>query len=101
MPTRTPPPAALDRGIPAAPDDDQAVKIVRDRLHSLRPYIDTTSPDYVFLRDFHADRVALQRPAGFIKETMLQLTRSEPDFLTAQPHPGGRGLQFLVHPPRD
>ncbi|MFE5842019.1 hypothetical protein ACFQ7N_10270 [Streptomyces niveus] len=88
---------ALDRGIPAPPSDDQAVKIVRDRLYGLRPY-GTTSPEYVFLRAFHADRVALQRPAGFINEMMLQLTKSEPDFLTAQPHSSGHGLQFLVQP---
>lgn len=93
---------ALDRGIPAAPDDDQAAKIVRDRLWGLRPH-GTTSPDYVFLRNFHADRVVLQRPADFINETMLQLTHAEPGFLTAQPHASGRGHQFLVqpHPPRN
>ncbi|WP_381805558.1 hypothetical protein [Streptomyces niveus] len=93
---------ALDRGIPARPGDDQAAKIVRDRLWGLRPR-GTTSPDYVFLRNFHADRVALQRPADFINESMLQLAESEPDFVTVQPHSSGRGVQFLVqpHPPRD
>ncbi|MFD3920215.1 hypothetical protein [Streptomyces sp. NPDC058595] len=94
---------ALDRGIPARPGDDQAAKIVRDRLWGLRPY-GTTSPHYVFLRNFHEDRVALQRPADFINATMLQLAESEPSFVTAQPHhSSGRGVQFLVqpHPPRN
>src|SRR5512147_204371 len=93
---------ALDRGIPAAPDDDQAAKIVRDRLWGMREH-GTTSPRYVFLRDFHADRVDLQRPADFIKETMLQLTQVEPHFMTAQPDSSGTGTRFLVqpHPPRN
>jgi hypothetical protein len=93
---------ALDRGIPAAPDDDQAAKIVRDRLWGLRMY-GTTGRHYVYLSDFHADRVDLQRPAGFIKETMLQLAKTEPDFLAARPHDSGTGIQFLVlpHPPRN
>lgn len=93
---------ALDRGIPAAPDVDQAAKIVRHRLWGLRAY-GTTSPDYVFLRNFHEDRIALQRPADFTNETTLQLTQAEPDFLTAQPHSSGQGTQFLVqpHPPRN
>ncbi|MDX2521628.1 hypothetical protein PV355_41980 [Streptomyces stelliscabiei] len=92
---------ALDRGIPAAPDDDQAAKIVRARLWGLRLY-GTTSPHYVYLSNFHADRVDLQRPADFIKETMLQLAKTEPAFLTARPHDSGTGTQFLVlpHPPR-
>ncbi|MFD3931713.1 hypothetical protein [Streptomyces sp. NPDC058614] len=93
---------ALDRGIPAAPDDDQAATIVRARLWGLRPH-GTTTPHYVYLRDFHADRVDLQRPAGFIKETMLHLAKAEPDFLTAQPDASGTGTQFLVqpYPPRN
>lgn len=76
---------------------------MRTRLWGLRPY-GTTSPGYVFLRDFHADRVDLQRPPGFITEVMLQLADAEPDFVTVQPrHSSGRGPQFLVqpHPPRN
>ncbi|MGW3652500.1 hypothetical protein [Streptomyces sp. NPDC000878] len=93
---------ALDRGIPAAPDDDQAAKIVRTRLWGMRSHR-TTSPHYVYLSNFHADRVDLQRPADFIKKTMLQLAKAEPDFLTARPHDSGTGTQFLVlpHPPRN
>jgi hypothetical protein len=90
---------ALDRGIPAAPDDDQAAKIVRDRLWGLR--MPGTGRHPVYLSDFHADRVDLQRPSDFIKETMLQLVKAEPDFLAARRR--GTGTQFLVlpHPPRN
>ncbi|MGR4884033.1 hypothetical protein ACIPUC_32085 [Streptomyces sp. LARHCF249] len=92
---------AMNRGIPAAPDDTEAATIVRSRLWSLRPH-GTYSPHYVSLSEFHADRVDLQRPADFIKQTMLQLTESEPDFLTAKPYSSCTGTQFLVqpHPPR-
>ncbi|MDX3587577.1 hypothetical protein [Streptomyces europaeiscabiei] len=93
---------ALDRGIPAAPDDDQAAKIVRDRLWGLRMY-GTTGRHYVYLSDFHADRVDLQRPADFIKMKMLRLVQDEPDWLAVRPHDSGTGTQFLVlpHPPRN
>ncbi|MEU1567982.1 hypothetical protein ABZ504_48050 [Streptomyces mirabilis] len=92
---------ALDRGIPAAPDDDQAAKIVRDRLWGLR--MSGTGRHPVYLSDFHADRVDLQRPSDFIKETMLQLVKAEPDFLAARLSHSGTGTQFLVlpHPPRN
>ncbi|MEU6353196.1 hypothetical protein ABZ896_28370 [Streptomyces sp. NPDC047072] len=92
---------ALDRGIPTAPDDDQAAKIVRARLAGMRKH-GTTSRQHVHLSDFHADRVDLQRPADFIKVRMLRLAQDEPDFLTAQPTASGTGTQFLLlpHPPR-
>lgn len=92
---------AMNRGIPAAPDDTEAATIVRSRLWDLRQH-GTSSAHYVSLRDFHIDRVDLQRPADFIKQTMLQLTQSEPHFLTAKPYSSGTGTQFLVqpHPPR-
>ncbi|MGP3990867.1 hypothetical protein [Streptomyces sp. 3N207] len=92
---------AMNGGVPAAPDDIEATRLVRDRLRRLRPR-GTTSPHYVHLTDFHADRVDLQRDDAFLKQTMNQLTRSEPHFLTSQPNSGGTGTQFLVqpHPPR-
>lgn len=92
---------AMNGGVPAAPDDTEAARLVRDRLWGLRPY-GTTCPHYVNRGDFHADRVDLQRDAAFLKQTMIQLTRSEPHFLTSQPNSGGTGTQFLVqpHPPR-
>ncbi|AVH61838.1 MULTISPECIES: hypothetical protein [Streptomyces] len=92
---------AMDRGIPAAPDDDQAAQIVRARLQSLR--MGGTNRHYVYLSDFHADRVDLQRPADFIKMKMLRLVQDEPDFLVARPTTSGTGTQFLVlpHPPRN
>ncbi|MEU5053562.1 hypothetical protein [Streptomyces sp. NPDC021096] len=91
---------AVPRGVPAAPDGDQAAKIVRSRLWSKRTYSD--QPRTVNLSDFHQDRVDLRRPADFIKRTMLQLVRDEPDFLTAEPCSSGTGIRFLVlpHPSR-
>ncbi|SFF97639.1 hypothetical protein [Streptomyces mirabilis] len=58
---------------------------------------------YVYLSDFHADRVDLQRPPDFIKETMLQVAQTEPDFLAARPDASSTGTQFLIqpHPPRN
>ncbi|MCZ0204707.1 hypothetical protein OZK63_04675 [Streptomyces sp. UMAF16] len=53
---------------------------------------------YVSLSDFHVDRVDLQRPADFIKETMLQLAQAEPDFVTTEPYSTGTGTRFLVQP---
>lgn len=89
---------AMNRGVPAAPDDTEAATMVRSRLWGLRQH-GTTNAHYVSLSDFHTDRVDLQRGDDFIKQTMLQLTRSEPDFLTAS----DTGTQFLVqpHPPRN
>jgi hypothetical protein len=88
---------AMNRSIPAAPDDTQAARIVRNRLCALRPY-GTSSPEYVALSDFLEDRVDLQRPDGFIEQVMLQLTQSEPDFLTSVPTYGGTGTRFLAQP---
>lgn len=74
---------------------------MRSRLWGLREY-GTTRTHYVSLSDFHADRVDLQRPADFIKQTMLQLVQNEPDFITSEPDSSGTGTRFLVqpHPPR-
>ncbi|QHC23233.1 hypothetical protein [Streptomyces sp. GS7] len=93
---------AMNRGIPAAPDDTEAAKIVRSRLWSLHKY-GTRNAHYVSLSDFHADRVDLQRPADFIKHTMLQLAQSEPAFLTPEPYSSDTGTRFRVqpHPPRN
>ncbi|MGW2599973.1 hypothetical protein [Streptomyces klenkii] len=87
---------AMPRGVPAAPDSDQAAKIVRSRLWSKRTYSD--KPRTVHMSDFHQDRVDLRRPAEFIKQTMLQLVRDEPDFLTTEPCSSGTGTRFLVQP---
>jgi hypothetical protein len=88
---------AMNRGVPAAPDDTEAAKIVRDRWWSLRLY-GTQQARYVSLSDFHVDRVDLQRPADFIKETMLQLAQAEPDFVTTEPYSTGTGTRFLTQP---
>ncbi|WP_414170917.1 hypothetical protein ACMATS_37955 (plasmid) [Streptoverticillium reticulum] len=87
---------AMPRGVPAAPDGDQAATIVRSRLWSKRTYSD--QPHIVNLSDFHQDRVDLRRPADFIKRTMLQLVDDEPDFLTTEPCSSGTGTRFLVQP---
>ncbi|MGV4985839.1 hypothetical protein ACVB8X_07260 [Streptomyces sp. NRAIS4] len=87
---------AMPRGVPAAPDDDQAAQIVRSRLWSKRMHGGKPYP--VYLSDFHTDRIDLQRPADFIKQTMFHLVRTEPDFLTAEPAFGGTGTRFLVQP---
>ncbi|MFF4534096.1 hypothetical protein ACFY1P_33105 [Streptomyces sp. NPDC001407] len=87
---------AMARGVPVAPDDDQAAEMVRSRLWSLREY--ATSARSVSLSAFHADRVDLQRPSDFIKQTMLQLVRDEPDFLTTEPDFSGTGTRSLVQP---
>jgi hypothetical protein len=93
---------AMNCGVPAAPDDTEAAQMVRSRLWGLRPHC-TTSLHYVHLTDFRADRVALQRDDDFIKHAMVQLTQSEPHFLTSQPNSSGTGIRFLVqpHPPRN
>ncbi|MFJ3714028.1 MULTISPECIES: hypothetical protein [unclassified Streptomyces] len=92
---------AMNRGVPAAPDDAEAAAIVHSRLWGLRKY-GTGNAHYVSLSDFHVDRVDLQRQAGFIEQTMVQLAQSEPDFLTSKPYFCGTGTQFMVqpHPPR-
>ncbi|WP_030807323.1 hypothetical protein [Streptomyces sp. NRRL S-337] len=91
---------AMNCGVPAAPNDTEATRMVRSRLWGLRPH--GTSPHYVHLTDFHVDRVDLQRDAAFIKKTMVQLTHTEPHFLTSRTIHDGKGTQFLVqpHPPR-
>jgi hypothetical protein len=86
----------MDRGVPVMPDDDQAAKIVRSRLWTKRTH--GTSPHSVYLSDFHADRVDLQRPDNFIKHAMFQIVQAGPDFLTAEPEYGGTGTRFLVQP---
>ncbi|MFI7301356.1 hypothetical protein [Streptomyces sp. NPDC050121] len=88
---------AMNRGVPAAPDNYLAAKMVRDRLRSMREY-GTTSPRHVSLSDLHADRVDLQRSDDFIKQMMLHLVSSEPDFLTTEPHARGTGTYFLLQP---
>ncbi|MFD3658430.1 hypothetical protein [Streptomyces sp. NPDC058620] len=72
---------AMNRGIPAAPDDTEAATIVRSRLWDLRQH-GAYSPHYVTLRDFNIDRVDLQRPAEFIKQTM-SVFRLATDGMTA------------------
>ncbi|MFF7357183.1 MULTISPECIES: hypothetical protein [Streptomyces] len=69
---------------------------MRNRLWSLRQH--GTRTHAVNLSDFHPDRIALQRPAEFIKEDVLQLAQGEPHFVTAEPYAGGTGTRFLVQP---
>ncbi|GAA3381156.1 hypothetical protein GCM10020367_71330 [Streptomyces sannanensis] len=91
---------AINRGVPAMPDDTSAAQIVRSRLWSKRSY--GTSPHHVHLIDFHEDRVDLQRDDDFIKQAMFELVRTEGHFLQAVPAYSGTGTRFLVqpHPPR-
>jgi hypothetical protein len=89
---------AINRGLPAIPDDDDAAQIVRSRLRSLRPY--STSPHPVHLTDFLEDRVDLQRDDDFVKQAMFEIARTEGDFLKAAPaYSGSTGTRFLVQPP--
>ncbi|MGW7410050.1 hypothetical protein ACWGI9_41285 [Streptomyces sp. NPDC054833] len=85
---------AIDRGVPAAPDDARAAQIVRDRLSTKRG----TAPHHVRLVDFHEDRVDLQRDDDFIKQVMFEIVRAEGDFLTAQPGRSGIGTCFMLQP---
>ncbi|WP_030343111.1 hypothetical protein [Streptomyces sp. NRRL S-1022] len=88
---------AMNCGVPGTSDGTEAAKIVRDRLWSLCQY-GANQARYISLSDFHVDRVDLQRPADFIKETMLQLAQAEPDFVTTEPYSTGTGTRFLVQP---
>ncbi|MFD5101776.1 hypothetical protein [Streptomyces albidochromogenes] len=89
---------AINRGLPAIPNDDDAAQIVRNRLRSLRPY--GPSPHQVHLTDFLEDRVDLQRDDDFVKQAMFEIARTEGDFLKAAPaYSGSTGTRFLVQPP--
>ncbi|MGP3978954.1 hypothetical protein ACTWQF_34065 [Streptomyces sp. 8N114] len=92
---------AINRGVPALPDDADAAQTVRTRLLSKRPH--GPSPHLVHLTDFIEDRVDLQRDNDFIKQAMFEIARTEGDFLKAAPaYSGSTGTRFLVqpHPPR-
>ncbi|MFC7818722.1 hypothetical protein ACFUTR_29285 [Streptomyces sp. NPDC057367] len=89
---------AINRGIPAVPDDVAAAQIVLSRLQSLRPY--SGSPHPVQLTDFLEDRVGLQRDDDFIKQTMFEIARTTGHFLKNEPaYSGSTGTRFLLQPP--
>lgn len=86
---------AMPRGVPARPDDIEAAGMIRSRLWGMRTC--GGSLHSVHLADFHADRVDLQRPTRWITETLADLAKLEPDFVTATPTSGG-GTRFTVRP---
>ncbi|MEI7029656.1 hypothetical protein [Streptomyces pratensis] len=87
---------AINQGVPAAPHDTDAARIVRSRLQDLRPH--GVSPYQVHLADFLTDRVGLQRDDDFIREVMFEIARTESDFLKAAPAYSGTGTMFLIQP---
>ncbi|MFD8712037.1 hypothetical protein ACFV07_16435 [Streptomyces anulatus] len=86
---------AMPRGVPARPEDPEAVELVRSRL-SLHRY--GTSPRRVRLSDFNPLRVDLQRSTAWIKALLESLAQSEPGFLTSAPTSDGQGTRFTVQP---
>jgi hypothetical protein len=85
---------AMPRGVPARPEDPEAVDLVRSRLSHHRY---GTSPRRVHIADFNALRVELQRSTLWIKTLLESLAQSEPGFLTATPTSDGRS-RFTVQP---
>ncbi|MCX4524004.1 hypothetical protein OHA69_41170 [Streptomyces anulatus] len=86
---------AMPRGVPARPEDPEAVELVRSRLWRHRY---GTSPHPVHLADFNALRVDLQRSTHWIKALLESLVQAEPGFLTAAPTSDGQGIRFMVQP---
>ncbi|MFF1271118.1 hypothetical protein ACFVZE_35395 [Streptomyces anulatus] len=86
---------AMPRGVPARPEDPEAVELVRSRLSRHRY---GTSPRRVHIADFNALRVDLQRSTPWIKALLESLAQSEPGFLTATPTNDGQGTRFTVQP---
>ncbi|WP_057668716.1 hypothetical protein [Streptomyces anulatus] len=84
---------AMPRGVPARPEDPEAVELVRSRLSRHRY---GTSPRRVHLSDFNALRVDLQRSTPWIKALLESLAQTEPGFLTATLD--GQGTRFAVQP---
>ncbi|WP_331761931.1 hypothetical protein [Streptomyces anulatus] len=88
---------AMPRGVPARPEDPEAVGLVRSRLSRHRY---GTSPRRVHIADFNALRVDLQRSTAWIKALLESLAQSEPGFLTSAPTSDGQGTRFTVQPLR-
>lgn len=89
---------AINRGLPAIPDDDTAAQIVRNRLGKLRPYGPSAYP--VHLTDFLEDRVDLQRDDDSVKQAMFEIARTDRGFLKTEPaYSGSTGTLFLLQPP--
>ncbi|MEW9513851.1 hypothetical protein [Streptomyces bacillaris] len=86
---------AMPRGVPARPQDSEAVALVRSRL--VRPRYGF-NPCPVRLDDFNALRVDLQRSTHWIKALLESLVQAEPGFLTAAPTSDGQGTRFMVQP---
>ncbi|MEU3529739.1 hypothetical protein AB0E62_38885 [Streptomyces sp. NPDC038707] len=89
---------AINRGIPAPPDDAAVARMVRSRMQSKRPHGPSTHQ--VYLTDFLDDRVDLQRDDDFIKQAMLEISRTGGHFLkkAAPAYNGDTGTRFLVQP---
>lgn len=86
---------AMPCGVPAQPDDAQAVDLIRTRLWARRC---VAQPYPVHLAEFNAVRVDLQRTTDWIKAALAFLAQSEPGFLTATPTDSGQGTRFTVQP---
>ncbi|MEU4181476.1 hypothetical protein [Streptomyces sp. NPDC026589] len=86
---------AMPRGVPARPEDPEAVELVRSRLWRHRY---GKAPRTVHLADFNALRVDLQRSTHWIKALLESLAQAEPGFLTAAPTSSGQGTRFTVQP---
>ncbi|MEV7657920.1 hypothetical protein AB0O39_27600 [Streptomyces anulatus] len=84
---------AMPRGVPARPEDPEAVELVRSRLSRHRY---GTGPRRVHIADFNALRVDLQRSTPWIKALLESLAQTEPSFLTATLD--GQGTRFTVQP---
>lgn len=85
---------AMPRGVPARPEDPEAVELVRSRLSRHRY---GTGPRRVHIADFNALRADLQRSTPWIKALLESLAQAEPGFLTAAPTSDGR-TRFTVQP---
>ncbi|WP_329304591.1 hypothetical protein [Streptomyces anulatus] len=86
---------AMPRGVPARPEDPEAVELVRSRLWRHRY---GTAPRPVYIADFNALRVDIQRSTPWIKALLESLAQTEPGFLTATPTSSGQGTRFTVQP---
>lgn len=86
---------AMPRGVPARPEDPEAVELVRSRLWRQRY---GKAPRTVHLAEFNALRVDLQSSTHWIKALLESLVQAEPGFLTAAPTRDGQGTRFTVQP---
>lgn len=84
---------ALNRPLPARPDDDTARKIIRRVLdRQQRSELDVT----VSLHAFLLDRLALQRSAAWIEDELTRLAAEQPDFLTARKRGHDNSTEFTI-----